>query len=200
MEDAFAGGAVQWFSVWLTRLLTHSLVHPIESDKENETSEEEEEEEIDEGPHIKLSKDGDESKNSQLAVGYKNQRSFVIRGDRIGVFKHGDEDLEFSTSINNITTPKGEIFSPAKVMLHDQDTSMIMFNPDKPNNLYNLDLEYGKIVDEWVSLLAPAGGRWMSRSHHNMTWSSRKWMTIAVSSTSRPTPNTVRLRVGHVAI
>jgi len=31
-------------------------------------------------------------KNSALAVGYKSDRSFVVRGDRIGVFKHTDDD------------------------------------------------------------------------------------------------------------
>lgn len=29
-----------------------------------------------------------DSKNSALAVGYKSDRSFVVRGDKIGVFKH----------------------------------------------------------------------------------------------------------------
>jgi hypothetical protein len=30
--------------------------------------------------------------NSALAVGYKSDRSFVVRGDRIGVFRHTDSD------------------------------------------------------------------------------------------------------------
>jgi hypothetical protein len=30
--------------------------------------------------------------NSALAVGYKSDRSFVVRGDRIGVFRHTDAD------------------------------------------------------------------------------------------------------------
>lgn len=43
---------------------------------------------------------GDNSKNSLLAVGYKHDRSFVVRGNKIGVFKHTDDnDLEFSTTI-----------------------------------------------------------------------------------------------------
>ena len=35
--------------------------------------------------------DSDE-KNSALAVGYKSDRSFVVRGDKIGVFKHTNKD------------------------------------------------------------------------------------------------------------
>lgn len=34
---------------------------------------------------------GEQERNSQLAVGYKFDRSFVVRGNRIGVFKHTDD-------------------------------------------------------------------------------------------------------------
>ncbi len=60
--------------------------------------------------------DGSKELNSQLAVGYKNDRSFVVRGNRIGVFRHTDDDqMEFSTTINKIATPKGSVFNPSKV-------------------------------------------------------------------------------------
>ena len=35
---------------------------------------------------------GDDGQNSALAVGYKSDRSFVVRGDKIGVFKHTQDD------------------------------------------------------------------------------------------------------------
>lgn len=93
---------------------------------------------------------GDRDANSQLAVGYKFDRSFVVRGNRIGVFKHNaDDQLEFSTTIENIRTPKGKDFKPRKVMLHDQDSAMVMMDPHNKHSLYKMDLEYGKIVDEW---------------------------------------------------
>lgn len=58
---------------------------------------------------------GDE--NSQLAVGYKHDRSFVVRGSKIGVFKHtNDNHLEFSTTINKVQTPNGRLFEPKKVI------------------------------------------------------------------------------------
>jgi hypothetical protein len=53
-------------------------------------------------------------KNSQLAVGYNNDRSFVVRGNQIGVFKHTPDSLEFSTTIQNIKTMDGKAFSPGK--------------------------------------------------------------------------------------
>lgn len=36
-----------------------------------------------------------------------------------------------------------------QIMLHDQDTAMVMMDKNNPNALYKMDLEYGKIVDEW---------------------------------------------------
>ena len=95
-------------------------------------------------------RDEDGNVNSQLAVGYKHDRSFVVRGSKIGVFKHTpNNNLEFSTNISKVTTPKGDLFSPKKIMLHAEDSNMIMQNENNPNSLYRMDLEYGKVVDEW---------------------------------------------------
>ena len=89
--------------------------------------------------------------NSQLAVGFKNDRSYVVRGNQIGVFKQDDrgKNLEFQTTINKVATPKGHQFSPKKVMLHAEDRDMILQDPTTENSLFRMDLEYGKIVDEY---------------------------------------------------
>lgn len=129
---------------------------------EEEEEEEEEEPEIDDDGQRSEHYDSDEEDddvvtgdddgnvNSQLAVGYKHDRSFVVRGSKIGVFKHTpNNNLEFSTNISKVETPGGKLFSPKKVMLHAEDTNMILQNESDPNSLYRMDLEYGKIVDEW---------------------------------------------------
>ncbi|ODV91919.1 hypothetical protein CANCADRAFT_12932, partial [Tortispora caseinolytica NRRL Y-17796] len=91
-----------------------------------------------------------EGKNSLLAVGTNVNRSFVVRGDKIGVFKHGRRSkLEFATTIDKISTPKGKSFSPSKVMLHTRDRNIVLQNPTDPGKLYSMDLEVGKVVDEW---------------------------------------------------
>jgi hypothetical protein len=97
-----------------------------------------------------VTRDDDGNVNSQLAVGYKHDRSFVVRGSKIGVFTHTpNNNLEFSTNISKVETSKGKLFSPKKVMLHAEDSSMILQNEADPNTLYRMDLAYGKIVDEW---------------------------------------------------
>lgn len=131
------------------------------SQEQEEAEEEEEEEEEDEGQrseHYDTDEEEDDvvtglkdgNVNSQLAVGYKHDRSFVVRGSKIGVFKHTpNNNLEFSTNISKVETPKGKLFSPKKVMLHAEDSNMILQDATNPNSLYRMDLEYGKVVDEW---------------------------------------------------
>ncbi|KAF2718497.1 VID27-domain-containing protein [Polychaeton citri CBS 116435] len=139
-----------------------------------EDEEEEDEEESDDGrksEHYDTDEDEDDvdirdedgNVNSQLAVGAAHDRSFVVRGDKIGVFKHTpDNHLEFATSINKVQTPGGKGFAPKKVMLHSQDRDMVLQSAANPNSLFRMDLEYGKVVDEWkvhddipVNIFAP---------------------------------------------
>ncbi|KAG5361579.1 Vacuolar import and degradation protein 27 [Yarrowia sp. C11] len=95
-------------------------------------------------------KNDDLDKNKLLAVGTSNDRSYVVRGNRIGVFKNtADNELEFATTIENIAKPDKTSFNPDKMMLHYQDKHIVLQDKSDGNNLYKMDLEYGKVVDEW---------------------------------------------------
>ncbi|CUS06930.1 unnamed protein product [Tuber aestivum] len=120
----------------------------VEEHLDNQSEEYDTDEEEDD-THVK-GKQSDGKENSQLAVGYKHDRSFVVRGSKIGVFKHtANNELEFQTNISKVQTPKGKLFEPKKVMLHGEDTGLIMQDENNPHSLYKMDLEYGKVVDEW---------------------------------------------------
>ncbi|KYK54857.1 Vid27 family protein [Drechmeria coniospora] len=132
---------------------------PPEEEQEEDEEEVESDEEVEEGIRSEeYDSDDDEAAedkkegevNSQLAVGYKHDRSFVVRGSKIGVFSHtSDNRLKFSTNISKVMTPNGKLMSPKKVMLHSEDRDLIIQNNIDPNKLYRMDLEYGKVVDEW---------------------------------------------------
>ncbi|KAG0709694.1 VID27 cytoplasmic protein-domain-containing protein [Suillus ampliporus] len=116
-----------------------------ELDPDEEASEDEEEEEED-GVPPQLQGE----RNSQLTVGYKGDRSYVVRGNNIGVFSHSrDDQVKYYATISNISTPKGKEFKPQEVMLHDQDTKMVLMNPSDPHSLFSMDIERGKVVEEW---------------------------------------------------
>jgi len=67
-------------------------------------------------------------KNSQLAVGFKGDRSYVVRGNNIGVFRHsGDQDVKYYATIGNIANPKGVKFNPKKVGTQTFDTKCCTF-------------------------------------------------------------------------
>ncbi|KAJ7129602.1 VID27 cytoplasmic protein-domain-containing protein [Mycena epipterygia] len=114
----------------------------------NDSDSEEEEVEEDEEDQMPPLANGE--RNSQLTVGYKGDRSYVVRGSKIGYFTRGsDHEMKYGGTIDGITTTKGKEFRPSQVMLHEQDTKMILKNPGDPHSLYSLDLERGKIVEEW---------------------------------------------------
>jgi VID27 C-terminal WD40-like domain/VID27 N-terminal region/VID27 PH-like domain len=132
---------------------------PQEEDEDEEESDDEEEDaskprsehyDTDESEDNVELTDKDGNVNSQLAVGTSNDRSYVIRGSKIGVFKHDPNGhLEFSTNISQVRDQKGKLFSPKKVMLHLQDKGMILQDEANPNSLYQMDLSKAQIVSEW---------------------------------------------------
>ena len=70
-------------------------------------------------------------RNKQLTVGYKGDRSYVVRDDKIGVFSHtGQNQVKYYASISNLATPKGKNFSPKHVcMLGCMRVQMMTYMP-----------------------------------------------------------------------
>ncbi|KAG7409003.1 Vacuolar import and degradation protein 27 [Fusarium oxysporum f. sp. rapae] len=86
----------------------------------------------------------------RLAAGYKHDRSFVVRGSKIGVFRHlPDNAIEFATNISKVQTIAGKLMKPTKVLLHSEDRHLILQHEIQPNKLHCMDLERGKVIDEW---------------------------------------------------
>jgi hypothetical protein len=76
-------------------------------------------------------------------------RSYVVRGSDIGVFKHGRDGMQHLSTVSAVRTNDGSVFSPSKVMLHDRDRKMLMLRPDRENTVVELDLETQQVVQEY---------------------------------------------------
>lgn len=111
----------------------------------------------DEDDHVVLEKSflGSREKNSGMAVGNANDRSYVTRGNQIGVFKKGD-GLSFVTTINGVKDADGKPFTPKRNLLHQRDQYLLMTKDDElDSKIYKMDLSRGQIVETWD---ADAGG------------------------------------------
>ncbi|KDQ20677.1 hypothetical protein BOTBODRAFT_26693 [Botryobasidium botryosum FD-172 SS1] len=125
-------------------LLEEEEEEPVDAKNEGGSEDDSDEEEA----KAQNAKDGEI--NSHLTVGYKGDSTFVLRGNRIGIFRHtNDGKVKYKGTINQVTNGKGKQFKPKKLMLHDQDASMILMNPTDPQSLYRMDVEVGKVVEEW---------------------------------------------------
>ncbi|KAI9352542.1 VID27 cytoplasmic protein-domain-containing protein [Zopfochytrium polystomum] len=122
----------------------------VDSEDEEEETDEEEELPAVRSPMVQSPAPGDKTaKISQLALGHRD-RSFFVRGNSIGVLRHNENnDLEYSTVINNVSSPSKGAFTPKKALLYDGDTSMLMMKPDDAHNVFRMDLNVGKVVEEW---------------------------------------------------
>ncbi|KAI8868396.1 VID27-domain-containing protein [Ramicandelaber brevisporus] len=123
---------------------------PSDESEDEDNEDEDDEDVINTKP---LAGEAPDTINSNLAVGYKYDRSFVVRGNKIGVFKHlddGDEGLEFDTAITNVrSVQSGRTLAPTRIMLHEEDRHMVMLDDSDPHKLYKMDLEVGKVVEEF---------------------------------------------------
>eukprot|EP00172_Hildenbrandia_rubra_P003417 Plantae.Rhodophyta-Hildenbrandia_rubra.ctg54714.p1 GENE.Plantae.Rhodophyta-Hildenbrandia_rubra.ctg54714~~Plantae.Rhodophyta-Hildenbrandia_rubra.ctg54714.p1 ORF type:complete len:312 (-),score=39.90 Plantae.Rhodophyta-Hildenbrandia_rubra.ctg54714:137-1072(-) len=68
----------------------------------------------------------------------------------MGVFKTGEEDVAFRDVLRMKDPSKpGTFIKPSKIMLHDQDTSMLLLDSTDDSKVMRMDLNRGEIVETW---------------------------------------------------
>jgi len=134
--------------------------------------------------------------NSQLAVAYNNDRAFVVRGKRMGVFKSGEEGLDYQAMLKFQTPQKGSknAFSPSQILLHQQDQSMLILDPSNPHAVMRMDLERGAIVDEWKDLSSSVNNLARAEKYANLTVNP-EFLALNENSLMRMDPRTKELMV-----
>jgi hypothetical protein len=92
------------------------------------------------------------ARNSLLAVGQAHDRSFVVRGSQVGVFKQThDDDLEFVSTLSPLRSARGTALTPSRAILHQRDNSLLLTDEADPQRLYRIDLNRGDVVETWES-------------------------------------------------
>lgn len=102
-------------------------------------------------------------RNRAIASAIQYDRVFVPRGNKLGVFRHGRDELEYVGSVQ-VTDKSGDVFSPSKAILHRADRHALLLNDDAVDRMYSLDLEAGRVVSEYK-----AGGDRPIRGMSNIT-------------------------------
>lgn len=89
-------------------------------------------------------------KNSQLAIGQANDRSYVTRGDSLGVYKRDDEGLGFLTTISGLKDLNGKQLLAKRTLLHQRDNALLLTKDDPSDSkIYKVDLTKGEVVEAW---------------------------------------------------
>ena len=116
VEDALAGLLHCYFPGFQLPKCQIFLADPTdESESESEPEDNDEP-----SPSMPFGEKGD--RNSQLAVGQgkRSNRTFVMRGDKIGVFNHTDEGkVEYAATIKDLGFKKMKNFKPKHVSLDE---------------------------------------------------------------------------------
>ncbi|OMH79391.1 Vacuolar import and degradation protein 27 [Zancudomyces culisetae] len=144
---------------------------------------------------------GTRKQNTQLVVGYKDGRSYVLQGNDILVYGLTNRGkLKKSTTIDNITDTKNITFTPEKLMLHNQDSVLVLTNKENPNSLFKMDLEVGKVVEEWKlgDYLIPSDI--VPESRYAQTTPTQTFVGISHNSLFKIDPRLPTLKVGESQI
>jgi len=91
-------------------------------------------------------------KITTLVAGMNKAVAFAACGGQLGMYKHTDDgELEYLNRIRAVKDKDGEAFTPAALQLHQSDRKLLMLDADKKDRVYNLDIETGKVTDEWFA-------------------------------------------------
>lgn len=88
-------------------------------------------------------------KNRNLTVGTAINRVFLTRGSKIGVFTDEDNTMKLLSTIPDLKSAKGEAVVPSEMILHNRDNEALMLDEARPEVVFSMDLNVGKIVSEF---------------------------------------------------
>mmetsp|Transcript_10168 Transcript_10168/g.25514 ORF Transcript_10168/g.25514 Transcript_10168/m.25514 type:complete len:694 (-) Transcript_10168:128-2209(-) len=131
-------------------LVGHNVDDAMEVEEEEEKDVDDVEDDLDEAKEGagRGNYGAPEEINDQLAVAFKNDRSFITRGTKMGVFKASEKGMDFQTAVD-FKDKKGRLFHPSQMMLHEEDRRLLLRDPNDETKIMLMDLERGEVVEEY---------------------------------------------------
>lgn len=142
------------------------------SDVEAEEEKEADRRQVREAGRASLGEPSDGMENSHMAIASNHDRTFVVRGNKMGVFQARDDGAQYKTAITFKDPKDSSSFTPSKVLLHQMDRSMLLLDPEDESRIMRMDLERGEVVDTWQGGLTsntPVKTVHQSSKYANMT-------------------------------
>ena len=89
----------------------------------------------------------DEDDNAEAVQAHLYPRAFVTSGPVVKVYSKGEDKLSFDMKLPVLKNEDQEVIRPSNLMLHQGESQMIFSDSRDPTQLFNFDLETGKIVE-----------------------------------------------------
>lgn len=91
-----------------------------------------------------------EDANRNMTMTLSTNRTFVSRGSQIGVFAVDDDgQMQYQHRIAQVKGADGELFTPAKMIMHHGDRHMVLLDEQDVNTVVNMDVETGQVISQW---------------------------------------------------
>ena len=93
-----------------------------------------------------------EIENSESIQAHTYDRTFVVSGPIVKIYKEANEQnqgIQFESKLPKMKNDAGDIINPSSLILHKGESNMLFTDENDTSQIFNYDLEYGKIVEQF---------------------------------------------------
>lgn len=88
-----------------------------------------------------------DQENSEAIQAQTYDRTFIVNGPVVKVYKPETDNLQFNMNFPILKNEESDVIHPCNIMLHSTDNNLIFSDKNDMSQLYNFDLQVGKIVE-----------------------------------------------------
>ena len=127
-----------------------SQIDELDFDSWAQVSDKSEEESKHNESRFGFTDDDIEYETSEQIQAHSYERTFVVQGPVVKVYKRGDDSVNYDMSFPVLKNENDEsIINPSSLILHNGESQMIFTDKNDSSQIFNFDLEAGKIVEQY---------------------------------------------------